>query len=113
MRRMRRLEPRIVEIVDEHLDAIGRCRSPADLVPTFALPIPSLVICELLGVPYADRAEFQHRTGRLLDLSLSDGGAHALGRESRAYMDRAGRPRPGRSRARTCSACSSASTATS
>ena len=32
-------------------------------------PIPSLVICELLGVPYADCASFQHRTTRLIDLS--------------------------------------------
>lgn len=32
----------------------------------FALPVPSLVICELLGVEYGDRAEFQERTARLL-----------------------------------------------
>ncbi len=87
VRRMRRLEPRIVEIVDQHLDALAAAGSPADLVSTFALPIPSLVICELLGVPYADRAEFQHRTGRLLDLSLSMEERIALGRESQAYMD--------------------------
>ncbi|QJY50116.1 cytochrome P450 [Pseudonocardia broussonetiae] len=88
VRRMRRLEPRIVEIVDEHLDAMERAGSPADLVPSFALPIPSLVICELLGVPYADRDEFQHRTGRQLDLSIPMDERVALQRESRAYMDR-------------------------
>ncbi|MBW0093251.1 cytochrome P450 [Pseudonocardia sp. KRD-184] len=88
VRRMRRLEPRIVEIVDEHLDAMERAGSPADLVPSFALPIPSLVICELLGVPYADRDEFQHRTGRQLDLSIPMDERIALQRESRAYMDR-------------------------
>ncbi len=59
VRRMRRLEPRIVEIVDDHLDAMEKAGPPADLVADFALPIPSLVICELLGVPYADRAAFQ------------------------------------------------------
>ena len=32
---------------------------PADLVSSFALPIPSLVICELLGVPYEDREDFE------------------------------------------------------
>ena len=37
--------------------------APADLVEHFALPIPSLVICELLGVPYEDRADFQARSG--------------------------------------------------
>src|SRR5689334_12357791 len=65
VRRMRRLEPRIVEIVDEHLDAMAKAGPPADLVADFALPIPSLVICELLGAPYDDRAAFQARTSRL------------------------------------------------
>ena len=87
MRRMQRLEPRIVEIVDEHLDAMAAAGSPADLVPTFALPIPSLVICELLGVPYADRAEFQDRTARQLDLSISIEERMELGRAGRAYME--------------------------
>ena len=87
VRRMRRLEPRIVEIVSDHLDALERGGSPADLVPTFALPIPSLVICELLGVPYTDRAEFQARTGRLLDLSISMDERRELARENQAYMD--------------------------
>jgi cytochrome P450 len=88
VRRMRRLEPRIVEIVDAALDDVERAGKPADLVATFALPVPSLVICELLGVPYADRAEFQQRTGRLLDLSLSAEERVAVMRENRAYMGR-------------------------
>src|SRR5512135_896111 len=62
VRRMRGLEPRIVEIVDAHLDELERVGPPADLVSSFALPVPSFVICELLGVPYADRDEFHHRT---------------------------------------------------
>jgi cytochrome P450 len=86
VRRMRRLEPRIVEIVDDHLDAMEQAGSPADLVRDFALPIPSLVICELLGVPYADRASFQARASGLLDLSLPVEERLELGRESRAYM---------------------------
>lgn len=86
VRRIRRLQPRIIEIVDEHLDAMAAAGPPADLVADFALPIPSLVICELLGVPYADRAEFQERTGRQVDLSLSDDEQAELTRESRAFM---------------------------
>ena len=39
LRRMRRLEPRITRIVEDHLDAMERAGSPADLVPAFALPI--------------------------------------------------------------------------
>ncbi|GAB3693852.1 cytochrome P450 [Saccharopolyspora tripterygii] len=70
VRRMRRLEPRIVEIVKSALDDLERAGAPADLVSHFALPVPSLVICELLGVPYSDREEFQGISARLLDSSL-------------------------------------------
>jgi len=87
LRRMRRLEPRIIEIVDDHLDAMERSGAPADLVSAFALPIPSLVICELLGVPYADRAEFQERTARQLDFSQPVAERFEMQRQSRAYMD--------------------------
>jgi cytochrome P450 len=86
VRRMRRLEPRIIEIVDDHLDAMEKAGAPADLVADFALPIPSLVICELLGVPYTDRAEFQERTSKLLDISLPMDERMDLARESREYM---------------------------
>jgi cytochrome P450 len=86
IRRMRRLEPRIVEIVEAALDDMERAGKPADLVSTFALPVPSLVICELLGVPYTDRAEFQERSVRLVDISLPMEEQAAAMRENRAYM---------------------------
>lgn len=86
VRRMRRLEPRIIEIVDDHLDMMEKAGPPADLVADFALPIPSLVICELLGVPYGDRADFQARTSKLLDISLPMEERLELGRASREYM---------------------------
>jgi cytochrome P450 len=86
MRRMRRLEPRISEIVEAALDDLERAGRPADLVAHFALPVPSLVICELLGVPYADRDEFQDRSARLLDTSLPMEQRGATLREDRAYM---------------------------
>ncbi|WP_414637569.1 cytochrome P450 [Amycolatopsis sp.] len=63
VRRMEALRPRIQHIVDELIDAMLAGPKPADLVEAFALPVPSLVICELLGVPYADRAFF-HRASR-------------------------------------------------
>ncbi|WP_431913848.1 cytochrome P450 [Nonomuraea jabiensis] len=86
-RRMQRLEPRIRRIVDEHLDAMEAAGSPADLVPSFSLPIPSLVICELLGVPYEDRDGFQRRTSRMLDLSVPGEERLGLQFEARAYME--------------------------
>jgi cytochrome P450 len=86
VRQMRRLEPRIAQIVEDHLEAMERSGPPVDLIPAFALPIPSLVICELLGVPYQDRADFQRRSNRLLDLSLPQRDRMTLFRESREYM---------------------------
>jgi cytochrome P450 len=83
---MKRLEPRIAEIVEAQLDAMEMAGPPADLVETFALPIPSLVICELLGVPSDDRADFQRRTARQLDLSIPIAERMALQRQGRAYM---------------------------
>ncbi|GAA3219961.1 cytochrome P450 [Nonomuraea helvata] len=68
VRRINRLIPRVEQITGDHLDAMERAGSPADLVQDFALPIPSLVICELLGVPYREREEFQHTTSMALRL---------------------------------------------
>lgn len=86
IRRMKRLEPRIVEIVDQHLDAMENAGPSIDLVERFALPIPSLVICELLGVPYDDRDDFQRRSVRQLDLSIPIADRIDLQRQGRDYM---------------------------
>jgi cytochrome P450 len=86
VRRMRALVPRIEQIVDFHLDAMERKGPPADLVTAFALPIPSLVICELLGVPYEDRSMFQQWTSTLLRLGTDEKTALAARDALRMYM---------------------------
>ena len=86
VRRMKQLEPRIVEIVEQQLDRMEGHGPPADLVAHFALPIPSLVICELLGVPYTDREDFQRRSARQLDLSAPIPERLELQRQGRDYM---------------------------
>ena len=86
IRRIKRLQPRIVEIVDAQLDALAAAGRPADLVEHFALPVPSPVICELLGVPYADRDDFQRRSARQLDLSIPIPERLELVSQGRAYM---------------------------
>ncbi|MFD8278588.1 cytochrome P450 [Streptomyces solisilvae] len=70
-RGMRGLQPRIEEIVEDRLAAMECAGPPADLVTSFAQPIPSLVICELLGVPYEDRTDFQRWATVLLRLGQS------------------------------------------
>jgi cytochrome P450 len=86
VRRMARLRPRIAEIVEQQLDEMERQSAPTDFVSTFALPIPSLVICELLGVPYADRVDFQHRSDSLIDVSMPFAERYRLQRDSHDYM---------------------------
>ncbi|MFF4617509.1 cytochrome P450 [Nonomuraea jabiensis] len=76
LRRMRLLEPRIEQIAADHLDAMAKAGPPVDLVTAYALPIPSLVICELLGVPYADHDFFQDRSAALV--SPDRDGAQAM-----------------------------------
>jgi cytochrome P450 len=86
MRRLSRLTPGIKAIIDQQLDEMAAVDGPVDLVEHFALPIPSLVICELLGVPYDDRDDFQRLSMARFDLF---GGATAsLGAisESLAYL---------------------------
>lgn len=74
LRRLARLTPGIEAIVEERLDEMAAQTGPVDLVESFALPIPSLVICELLGVPYEHRHEFQRLSMQRFDLF---GGADA------------------------------------
>ncbi|CAM5664089.1 hypothetical protein SVIOM74S_09904 [Streptomyces violarus] len=66
LKRAVELRPQIQQIVDERLDAMIAQGPPADLVTTFALPVPSMVICALLGVPYADHDFFETQSRRLL-----------------------------------------------
>ncbi|MFJ8587283.1 cytochrome P450 [Streptomyces sp. NPDC093595] len=66
VRRMRLLTERLEEITAECLDELERRGPGTDLVEAFARPIPALMICELLGVPYADRERFQHHAHTLM-----------------------------------------------
>lgn len=66
LKRAERLRPRIQATVDELLDAMEAAGPPAELVSAFALPVPSIVICDLLGVPYEDHDFFEAQSRRLL-----------------------------------------------
>lgn len=66
VKRMKNLEEHIIEIVERQLDEMAKLTAPVDLVTAFALPVPSLVICEMLGVPYEDRDSFQANSAQFL-----------------------------------------------
>jgi cytochrome P450 len=77
VKRTETLRPRIQQIVDEHIDTMIAGRRPVDLVAALALPVPSLVICELLGVPYRDHAIFQAWSSALVSRSNTAEERHA------------------------------------
>ncbi|WNM31399.1 cytochrome P450 [Streptomyces sp. Li-HN-5-11] len=72
VRRMRLLTERIEQITADCLDAMEKAGPPVDLVSAFAKPIPTMVICELLGVPYEDRGSFQEQIDTFMGGEVSD-----------------------------------------
>ena len=87
VKRIKTMRPGIQATVDRLLDDLLAQTPPVDLVEAFALPVPSLVICQLLGVPYDDHEFFQSRSKVVLSgASTAEQSAAALG-GLRAYMD--------------------------
>ncbi|NIH82538.1 cytochrome P450 [Amycolatopsis viridis] len=86
MRRLSRLTPRIDEIIAAQLDAMDAVDGPVDLMQSFALPIPSLTICELLGVSYEDRDDFQRLSTVRFDLFAGAGASFGAISESLSYL---------------------------
>ncbi|MER8002860.1 cytochrome P450 [Streptomyces sp. NPDC095613] len=72
VRRMRLLTERVERITTDHLDAMEKTGPPADLVTAFAKPVPAIMICELLGVPYQDRGSFQEQVDSFMNGETSD-----------------------------------------
>jgi cytochrome P450 len=71
-RRTEAMRPQIQELVDGYLDAMIDKGPPADIVSDFGLPVPSMVIALLLGVPPEDLELFQHSTSRGLDVKSTE-----------------------------------------
>ncbi|WAC92464.1 cytochrome P450 [Mycobacterium sp. Aquia_213] len=78
---LRALVPRVEEFTTALLDEMVEQGPPADLHSQLAMPLPILVICELLGVPYSDRDQFRQWTedvGNLEDRTRSERGMAEL-----------------------------------
>jgi cytochrome P450 len=73
-RRIQQLAPRVQEITDELVDALPAA-GEFDLIERFCLSLPLIVICELLGVPVADRPAFRQWTAELLQSAYVQGEA--------------------------------------
>ncbi|WP_235739143.1 cytochrome P450 [Nocardioides alcanivorans] len=92
MRRLQRIQPSLDRIIAGQLDEIesrARVHDVVDLVPSFAFPIPFLMICELLGLPDKDRETFRELGHARFDVTT--GGVGALGAisESREFLKEA------------------------
>lgn len=74
MRRIEQLRPLVERIVDEQLDRLAEMTPPADLHTAFSQPVTTSVIAELLGVPQAERALFQHAADALFHAGTSKDG---------------------------------------
>jgi cytochrome P450 len=89
VRRMRQLTERVEQITQAQLDEMQRIGPPADLVSSFAFPVPTQMICELLGVPYEERELFQRNASLIAGSSGGDGNAAAAAAafgELQSYM---------------------------
>jgi cytochrome P450 len=88
VKRLAALRPRIQDIVDRFIDdMLATNQRPIDLVQALSLPVPSLVICELLGVPYTDHDLFQSRTAVAVRRTSSSEDRQRAFVELRGYID--------------------------
>jgi cytochrome P450 len=63
------MEPRILAIAEELAGELFADGSPADLVARYARKLPLSVICEVLGLPPADRPKFMPWAGKVTGVS--------------------------------------------
>ncbi|BCK70343.1 cytochrome P450 [Streptomyces libani subsp. rufus] len=86
--RVRAMESDIQCIVDAAFDAIETAGGPVDLVNALALPVPSAVICMVLGIPYADHDWFNDRTAAAFRRETSAADRLGIFAQLTSYLDR-------------------------
>lgn len=87
IKRIEAMRAGVQKMVDELIDEMLAGPNPVDLVTAFALPVPSLVICQLLGVPYADHDFFQENSKVLINRDATAEERFAAGGRLFAYLD--------------------------
>ncbi len=76
-RRTVALQPLLTAAADRLVDGLVATGPKADLIGHYAFPLPAFVICELLGVPFADRDTFQAWSDQVLSLTAPSPEARA------------------------------------
>jgi len=87
VKRVEEIRPHVEALTLTLLDKMARTGPPADLVSSLAVPIPMMVICELLGVPYEERDFFADR-GKALFAAPTAEEASAAGEDLNAFIER-------------------------
>lgn len=87
IKKVEALRPAVQRIADEAIDAMLTGPNPTDLVEAYALPVPSLVISELLGVPYDDHEFFQANSRVLINRETTSEERTAAGQRLAEYLD--------------------------
>lgn len=88
VKHMQALRPSVKKALDGLLDDMERNGAPADFIEDVALPLPSLVISIMLGVPYEDHAELQEWSKDRQDLTLSPEALTQSARNMEGYISR-------------------------
>lgn len=86
-RRMEGMRPQIQERVDGLIDDLLAGPKPADLVEAFALPVPSLIICLLLGVPFEKQQFFQDTAALMISQTAAPDDVRAAQGELLDYLE--------------------------
>ncbi|AUT64521.1 cytochrome P450 [Paraburkholderia terrae] len=86
-KRMQELRPLVQRSLDQLLDDMANQGGPADFIAAVALPLPSLVISLMLGVPYADHDKLQKWSGDRMDLSIAPEALTQSAKSMNEYID--------------------------
>ncbi|MEU0301678.1 cytochrome P450 [Streptomyces sp. NPDC006175] len=87
IKRIEAMRPRVQKMADDFIDAMLEGPGTADLVQALALPIPSLVISEMLGVPYQDHEFFQTNSKVIVSAVASPQERRTAHTNLAAYLD--------------------------
>lgn len=86
-KRVQQMRPRVEYFIDELLSGLeARKHQVVDLVSGFARELPSLVMCDLLGMPYEDHVRLLDWVATILDLDSSQAQVHAATRALHEYL---------------------------
>jgi cytochrome P450 len=87
IKRVEAMRPAIQAVVDGRIDDMLAGPKPVDLIGAFAAPVPMLVICELLGVPYEDHEFFETSALKSMTIGVPAEEAEAAQQQMHEYVD--------------------------